>query len=322
VICPNCGAENAQGAPYCYNCANPLPQAGATPPGTPGQVPPGSVPPPSYPPGGTTVPGGVPPAAPPPQWPGGTGGQPPFEPPKAPKSTISAGLGGLIAFLVVAGIGAILFFTVFNKKDKAEPQPPPPTTAPPPPTTAPPPPTTAPPVTTPPVTTGGTTTPPVTTGGTTTPPITTGPTTPPVTTGGVTTPPVTTGNNKPPKAPTFFPFFCKVRPTQSTTGAGCQHNATVSSARPFFFVIRGQNIPKGAVFTANFVLKGTTTPVGSVTFPPANGQRINRFIANLNPVGPVGRGLTLLAVVRVNGQAVTCGGAPCKPSDLASVTFT
>ena len=22
MICPNCGAENAQGAPYCYNCAN------------------------------------------------------------------------------------------------------------------------------------------------------------------------------------------------------------------------------------------------------------------------------------------------------------
>ena len=33
MICPNCGAENAQGAPYCYNCANPLPQAGAVPPG-------------------------------------------------------------------------------------------------------------------------------------------------------------------------------------------------------------------------------------------------------------------------------------------------
>jgi len=49
---------------------------------------------------------------------------------------------------------------------------------------------------------------------------------------------------------------------------------------------------------------------------------VNRFIANLNPVGSVGRGLTLLAVIRVNGQAVTCGGAPCKPAQLASVTFT
>jgi hypothetical protein len=92
--------------------------------------------------------------------------------------------------------------------------------------------------------------------------------------------------------------------------------------RPFFFIIRGENIPQGAVFTTDFVLRGTNTPVGSVTFPPATGEKVIRMIANLNPVGPAGTGLTLLAVIRVNGQAVTCGGQPCKPSELASVTFT
>jgi hypothetical protein len=127
MICPNCGAENAEGAPFCYNCANPLPQPGAAmppggamPPSTPPGVPPGAVPPP----GGFPPPAGIPPGVPP-QWPGGGG--PPYtpEPPRGPRNTLTAGLGGLIAFLVVAGIGALLFFTVFNKKEKVEPVPPP-----------------------------------------------------------------------------------------------------------------------------------------------------------------------------------------------------
>jgi hypothetical protein len=221
---------------------------------------------------------------------------------------------------VVAGIGAILFFTVFNKKDKVEPPPPATTGS----QTG----TTTPSVTTPSVTTPSVTTPSVTTPGVTTPSITTpsittpGVTTPAVTTPGVTTPGRTTAPPPPNKPPTFFPFFCRVRPTESTVGAGCQHNARISSLRPFFFIIRGENIPKGAVFTTDFVLKGTNTPVGTVTFPAATGQKVIRMIADLNPVGPAGTGLTLLAVIRVNGQAVTCGGKPCKPSDLASVTFT
>jgi hypothetical protein len=124
MICPNCGAENAEGAPFCYNCANPLPQPGASVP--PGGMPPGGVPPPGVPPPGAIPPGSVPPGgAMPPQWPGGG---PPYtpEPPRPPRNTLSAGLGALIAFLVVAGIGALLFFTVFKKENAAPPPPPPP----------------------------------------------------------------------------------------------------------------------------------------------------------------------------------------------------
>jgi zinc-ribbon domain len=125
MICPNCGAENAEGAPFCYNCANPLPQPGASVP--PGGMPPGGVPPPGVPPPGAMPPGSVPPGgAMPPQWPGGGG--PPYtpEPPRPPRNTLSAGLGALIAFLVVAGIGALLFFTVFKKENAPPPPPPPP----------------------------------------------------------------------------------------------------------------------------------------------------------------------------------------------------
>src|SRR5207249_4410897 len=56
MICPTCGADNAEGAAYCYNCSNPLPQAST----------PGWPPPPPTAPGmpGTPAPPG-PPAQPP-----------------------------------------------------------------------------------------------------------------------------------------------------------------------------------------------------------------------------------------------------------------
>jgi hypothetical protein len=87
-------------------------------------------------------------------------------------------------------------------------------------------------------------------------------------------------------------------------------------------VIRTQNVPKGVVFSGTLVLKGTNKPVGSVTFPATSGASINRLVSPaLGPVGSVGRGLTLIAVVRANGQAVTCGGQACSQDDDASVTF-
>ena len=115
MICPNCGANNAEGQTVCYNCGNPLPQDAAqgwTPP------PPSGTPPPPGPP-----PGGVPPAppptppAPPPTFQPAAGGQPPVQPPRR----TSAGLAGVIAFLAVLAIG-LLVFIVFIKGGSSSPQ--------------------------------------------------------------------------------------------------------------------------------------------------------------------------------------------------------
>jgi len=114
VICPTCGADNAPGAAYCYNCSNPLPQVAGgqqwtTPPTQPGTpVPPG---PPSQPP---TYPGAFQPG-------------PPVEPPRGP---FRAGIAALVGFVVVLAIGLLVFF-VFLKGGKPEVEPTqPPTTAP------------------------------------------------------------------------------------------------------------------------------------------------------------------------------------------------
>jgi hypothetical protein len=310
MICPNCGAENAQGAPYCYNCANPLPQAGAAVP--PGSVPPGSVPPPGgVPPGGGYVPpGNVPPG-------GGyvpPGGGFPQGPIKPPRGTLSAGLGALIAFLVVAAIVVVLFLTVFHKSKPVVvgPTPPPVSTTGPTATTGP---------TGPTATTGPTG--PTATTGPTGPTATTGPTGPTATTG-PTGPTKNSGPTKPPppKAATFIPRFCRIAPTATTFAGGCSQHLFEPTGRQFFFVIRTQNLPSGVVFSINMVIKGTTRSVLDFDLLPTNGQRVNRLTEGIQPVSSVFRGLTIVAIVKANGQAVTCNGHPCTQADDASVTFT
>jgi zinc-ribbon domain len=160
MICPNCGTENAEGAPFCSNCATPLPVAAQGWPSAPGAGQPGE--------GQRTVAAGtpLPPATPGGQWPGqapagypptapgaippGGGAQPPYiyggppaggPPPKPPRNALVAGLGAFVAFLVVAGIGLVLFLTVFKKDAPATPPPGPTVTTPPGPTVTTPPPT-------------------------------------------------------------------------------------------------------------------------------------------------------------------------------------
>jgi len=333
MICPNCGAENAQGAPYCYNCANPLPQAGAVPPGSvppgsvpPGSVPPGAMPPGAVPPGPAVPPGAVPPgSAPPPGMPPGGGyvppggGYTPGPPVKPPRNTFSAGLGALIAFLVVTGIGVVLFLTVFHKSNDHVVGP----TASPVATTG----TTGPTGTT--ATTGttgptGTTATTGTTGptGTTATTGTTGPTGTTATTG-TTTPPSPTKPKPPPtKKASFHPFFCRTAPSAAAVGGGCQEHLVLPTGRPFFFVIRTLNVPAGVKFSVSLVLKGTNRSVLDFDLKPTTGQQINRLIQGINPVSSVFTGVTVVAVIQANGQATTCNGQPCTQNDEASVTFT
>jgi hypothetical protein len=151
-------------------------------------------------------------------------------------------------------------------------------------------------------------------------------TTGPSVTTGPTKPSKPSKPSKPPpptKTPSFLPFFCSKPPTSNTIGGGCSHDLSISANRPFFFVIRAQNIPAGVTFSANLVIKGTTRAVAALTFPKTSGAKVNRLVSPaLGPVGDVGRGITLVAVIRANGQATTCGGKSCTQDDDASVTFT
>ncbi|MFL5799669.1 MAG: hypothetical protein ACJ77A_17280, partial [Actinomycetota bacterium] len=212
-------------------------------------------------------------------------------------NTLSAGLGGLIAFLVVAGIGALLFFTVFNKKDKVEPLPTPPVVSP----TISIPPTTIPPTTIPP---------------TTAPPTTAPPTTAPPTTAA----PSPTQSQAPPP-PTFRNllrvFFCKKLLGGSIVGgtivgatpSGCSNpvegGVNLRRTVPGFFVmVSALDFEPRHKITAAVGIPGTRIIVqqGSFTTQGVAGAQ-RAFLPVLAPSGgfpPV----TLAVIVLVDGQPI------------------
>ena len=285
MICPNCGAENAEGAPYCYNCANPLPQTSATPPQQPGgyQAPPGGPYPPAPPGGGYQPPagGGFPP-----------GGPPPGGPVKPPRGPFSAGLGALVAFLVVAAIGIVLFLTVFHKKSAPGPAPTQTQVA-------------GPTSSQGPTATGGATT---TGGGTTTPTTTQSTTTGggTTTTGGGTTTPTTTQGGRTTQSrgggtPKVQVFICTITFQQCPPTPAVRAPRTISGIG---VKLRLFNFPAGGTFTVVFINKSTNLPVAETQALHTDGSPEQRFRVTLRAPPGGFPNITLVLGLRVNGQVL------------------
>jgi hypothetical protein len=111
-------------------------------------------------------------------------------------------------------------------------------------------------------------------------------------------------------------------PTANAVGGGCLQHLLMPTGKAFFFVIRTFNVPAGVKFSVSLVLKGTNRSVLDFDLKPTSGSQINRLIQGINPVSSIFQGVTVVAVVQANGQAVTCGGQPCSQDQDASVTFT